>query len=286
MAIPHPASIFGKYEFVIRRIHSLTGLLPIGGYLCFHLATNAAVIDGAETFQRRADQIHVLGPTTILFLEWGLIFLPILFHGLVGMIIVTRGKRNIAQYPYSGNWRYTLQRATGVIAMLFILWHVFHLHGWLRFEWWADNVARPLGGAKFDPHRAPETAAAAIQASWVVFAVYAVGVLASVYHLANGIWTMGITWGAWTSPKAQRWASVACAGFGLALAALGMGALASMQALDLPVEQAGVERGVSALPSFPPGAANLADCQVQLQKTPTNGDPPRSADSQSKQRNL
>jgi len=238
MSLAHPSAVFGKYEFVVRRLHSLTGLIPIGGYLCFHLATNAAVIDGADTYQRRADQIHMLGPTTILFLEWTLIFLPILFHGIVGMLIVTRGKRNVKQYPYSGNWRYTLQRATGVIAMAFILWHVFHLHGWLRFDWWLENVARPLGGAQFDPHHAAETAASSIQASWLVFAAMAIGVLASVYHLANGIWTMGITWGAWTSPQAQRWATVACAGFGVALAILGMGALISMQVLDVDSEHA------------------------------------------------
>jgi succinate dehydrogenase / fumarate reductase, cytochrome b subunit len=114
MNVPPPASWIGRYEFVIRRLHSLTGLLPLGGFLCFHLATNAAVWDGPETYQRRADQIHVVGPTTLLFLEWGLIFLPILFHGFVGLLIVTRGQRNLLQYPYQGNIRYTLQRASPV----------------------------------------------------------------------------------------------------------------------------------------------------------------------------
>ena len=82
------ASIFGRHEFLVRRLHSLTGLIPIGGYLVFHLATNGAIIDGLDAYQHRADQIHRLGPTTILFAEWGLIFLPILFHGIVGTLIV------------------------------------------------------------------------------------------------------------------------------------------------------------------------------------------------------
>ena len=111
--LPHPASLFGRHEFAIRRLHSLLGLMPIGGYLFFHLATNAAVWDGPATYQHRADQIHVVGPTTLLFLEWGLIFLPILFHGLVGLIIVTRGKRDVLQYPHVENIRYTLQRLDG-----------------------------------------------------------------------------------------------------------------------------------------------------------------------------
>ena len=234
MDILHPASIFGRHEFTVRRFHSLTGLVPIGGYLCFHLATNAAILDGPQTYQHRANQIQLLGPTTLLFLEWILIFLPILFHGLIGLIIVTRGKRNVVRYPYLGNWRYTLQRTTGVIALVFIIWHVFQMHGWFHFEWWMEHVTAPLGGAQFNPQDAPATAAAAVQASPLVGIFYAVGVLASVYHLANGLWTMGITWGAWTSPDAQRRANVLCAGFGLLLLVAGLGALVGMETIQVP----------------------------------------------------
>lgn len=232
MDLPHPASIFGRHEFLVRRIHSLVGLVPLGGYLGFHLVTNAAVLDGPATYQHRADQIHVLGTTTILVLEWTLIFLPMLLHGLIGMLIVTRGKRNLAGYPYRENWRYTLQRVTGVIAFGFILWHVFHMHGWFRFVWWREQIAFPLGGARFDPENAAATAGTAIQASPVVFILIAVGVLASVYHLANGLWTMGITWGIWTSPTAQRRANLPCAAAGIALAVVGLAALVAMQRVD------------------------------------------------------
>ncbi len=226
------ASILGRHEFALRRLHSLTGLMPIGGYMCFHLATNAAVLDGLETYQRRADQIHVIGPTTLFILEWSVVFLPILLHGLIGMLIVARGKRNLGSYSYGGNWRYTLQRATGVVAFAFIIWHVFQMHGWFRFEWWTEYVARPFGGARFDPHDVA-TAAVVIRTSMLVFVLHAVGVLACVYHLANGLWTMGITWGVWTSPKAQRWAGFPCAGLGVALAVMGLGALVQMQTMEL-----------------------------------------------------
>lgn len=226
------ASVFGRHEFLVRRLHSLLGLVPIGAYLVFHLATNAAIIDGLPAYQHRADQIHKLGATTILILEWSLIFLPILFHGLIGLVIVTRGKRNVANYAYEGNIRYTLQRATGVIAFVFILWHVFQMHGWFRPEWWVQYVARPLGGSRFDPQRA-YTAAEVLQASWIMPVLYAVGTLACVYHLANGIWTMGITWGVWISPRAQRWAKLPCAVVGILLAVVGMGALVGMLRADV-----------------------------------------------------
>jgi succinate dehydrogenase / fumarate reductase cytochrome b subunit len=222
---------FGRHEFVIRRLHSLTGLIPIGGYLAFHLLTNASILDGPEAFQHRVDQIHRLGPTTLLLLEWPFIFLPILFHGVIGMLIVLRGQRNLADYPYLGNIRYTLQRVTGVIAFAFILYHVFHMHGWLRFDWWHEHVARPWGGARFQPEDAL-SAARAIQASVWIQVVYTIGVLACVYHLANGVWTMGITWGVWTGPNAQRWANVPAVALGLFLAVVGMGALFGMSTVD------------------------------------------------------
>jgi succinate dehydrogenase / fumarate reductase cytochrome b subunit len=234
VSLPDFAAIFGRYEFVVRRLHSLIGLAPIGGYLGIHLATNASILDGPETYQLRVDEIHSLGPITLPLVEWLFIFLPILFHGLIGLVIVTRGKRNVLYYPYRENIRYTLQRGTGVIAFTFILWHVFHMRGWLNFPWWLQHVTRPLGGGTFDPHDAAATAAAAIQASVAIGIVYAVGILSCVYHLANGLWTMGITWGVWTSPHAQRWANVPCAALGLGLAAIGLGALLGMQMIVIP----------------------------------------------------
>lgn len=230
------APTFGRYEFVIRRIHSLTGLVPIGAYLAFHLTTNASILDGLDAYQYRVDQISSLGPTTIFLLEWPFIFLPIIFHAVIGMFIVARGERNVTRYAYAGNIRYTLQRWTGVIAFFFIFWHVFQMHGWLRFEWWHGFVQR-FGGAEFDPANAI-TAAEAIRRSIWIQAFYVLGVLACVYHLANGVWTFGITWGLWTSPNAQRWANVLALAIGAFLAMIGIAALVGMATVKAPRSEA------------------------------------------------
>jgi succinate dehydrogenase / fumarate reductase cytochrome b subunit len=79
------------------------------------------------------------------------------------------------------------------------------------------------------PTNATSTAGLALQPITVTI-VYLVGVLSCVYHLANGIWTMGITWGAWTSPAAQRRALGVCTIFGVLLAAVGLSALFGMRA--------------------------------------------------------
>jgi succinate dehydrogenase / fumarate reductase cytochrome b subunit len=227
-------SFFARNEFLIRRWHSLTGLIPVGAYLTVHLSVNASLLSGPSVFQKNIYQIHGL-EDSLLVVEWAFIFLPILFHGLIGLLIWMRGQSNTRLYPYCSNYRYMLQRATGLIAFAFILWHVFHLHGWFHADWWLEQVAVPLGGAKFRPFSGASTLGAALSGP-VVQVLYAAGVLACVYHLANGLWTMGITWGVWTSPAAQRRASWVCGTFGLLLAAVGMTAL--LAAATVPLDQA------------------------------------------------
>jgi succinate dehydrogenase / fumarate reductase cytochrome b subunit len=224
---PQP-SFLTRHEFVIRRLHSLSGLIPVGAYMVIHLVTNASVINGPGTFQDNVYKIHSLG-RALPIVEWTFIFIPILFHAIVGVGIVMGMVPNTSNYPYAANRRYTLQRWTGMIAFVFIMWHVFHMHGWFHNQAWLMDFALPYGGAQFKPFNAASTAGMALQ-NGIVFILYGVGMLACVYHLANGIWTMGITWGVWTSPRAQAWALKVCAVFGVLLAAVGFGALGGMRA--------------------------------------------------------
>jgi succinate dehydrogenase / fumarate reductase cytochrome b subunit len=197
-----------------------------------HLLVNASLLSGPSTFQKNVYQIHSLEDALVL-VEWGFIFLPILFHAFFGIVIIWGGLSNTRSYPYLNNFRYTAQRATGIIALVFIFWHVFHLHGWFHFDPWLSYVAEPLGGAQFRPFNAASTLGAAMSGV-VMPTFYAIGILACVYHLANGIWTMGITWGVWTSAKAQLWASKACAVFGVGLAVVGLAALYGASTVDIP----------------------------------------------------
>jgi succinate dehydrogenase / fumarate reductase cytochrome b subunit len=219
---PPPSSFLARNEFLIRRLHSLSGLIPVGAYMVIHLLTNATVLESPVLFQRMVYQIH--GLPLLVAIEWIFIFIPILFHAIIGVLIIRGGLPNSGTYKYGSNIRYTLQRATGMIAFVFILVHVFHMHGWFHIDAWQRGVVVPLGGGQFEPYNAASTAASALSSiGYQIF--YVVGVLSSVFHLANGIWTFGITWGIWVTPAAQRWATTACLIFGVALGALGLGAL-------------------------------------------------------------
>ncbi len=228
---------FLKHEFLIRRLHSLSGLVPVGAYMTVHLLVNASLLNGAGSFQNNVNQIHSLGKL-LPAVEWSFIFLPIIFHAIVGVWIIRTGRSNQDRYRYVANWRYTLQRWSGVIAVLFIFFHVFHLHGWFHSDWWLRTVAEPLGMAQFRPYSAASTLATAMSSLggfvWPVF--YFIGIVSCVFHFANGIWTMGITWGVWTSAAGQRRASYVCAAGGVLLLLVGLSALVG--ALRIDVEQA------------------------------------------------
>ena len=225
-----PSSFLGRNEFLIRRLHSLCGLVPVGAYMVIHLVTNATVIESSEKFQIAVYAIHSLG-SLLPVVEWGFIFIPLLFHAIFGVVIIKGGLPNTTSYAYASNYRYTLQRVSGMVAFVFIMWHVFHMHGWIHADWWINNVAKPYGGAQFSPYNASSSASAALQDGLVAI-LYAVGVIACVFHLANGIWTMGITWGVWVSPAAQRRANFVCIAFGILLGIVGLSALNGMRDLD------------------------------------------------------
>lgn len=220
-----------SFHFLIRRLHSLTGLIPVGVFLVIHLSTNASILapgkPGAE-FQHSVERIHGLGPLLVPVEIVG-IFIPMLFHAIIGFQIIYSGQRNTLSYPYGGNIRYTLQRWTGIIAFFFILYHVWQMH-WL---------GKPLGGGEFSLHGAGGeptgaiTTAAAIQSAWWVAPLYAMGILASVFHLANGIWTSLITWGITIRPKTQRAAGYVCTALGIVVGALGLGALSGFRTFDV-----------------------------------------------------
>ncbi len=172
-------------SFLIRRIHSLLGVIPLGVFLVQHLVVNHFATRGEEAFTTAAGFMSSL--PFVIFLEVFVIYIPILFHGIYGIYIAFT-----AQYKYGypstyRNINFALQRITGVLSFIFIAIHVYQtrvqvfLGAELDFDLMADIVENPW---------------------WLVF--YIVGILATVYHFANGLWSFMITWGITQSDKSQR----------------------------------------------------------------------------------
>jgi succinate dehydrogenase / fumarate reductase cytochrome b subunit len=217
---PPASSWWARNDFLIRRLHSLSGLIPVGAYMVVHLLTNASINNSVLSFVNSVYTIHSLGKL-LPVVEWVFIFLPILFHAILGVVIIREGLPNHNSYRYTNNFRYSLQRATGMIAFVFIVWHVFHMHGWFHFAAWQE-VTNALNGANFRPYNAASTAAEAFQGPGAIV----VNILYTI------IWTMGITWGLWVTPASQRWANYLSVGFGVFLAAVALSAQFGFATLD------------------------------------------------------
>jgi succinate dehydrogenase / fumarate reductase, cytochrome b subunit len=194
----------GATHFLLRRLHSLTGIL-FGGYLIVHLLVNATLVEGARhdgdptVYQQQVDQIHRL--PLLLAVEWAFIYLPLLFHTVYGIFIVISGQPNIGHYNYGKNWAYFFQRVSAVILIGFIGFHVLTMKG---------VFGGPLA---FDPKHATETAIRHFGVNpWVTWVLYPIGILAGTFHLANGFWTAAITWGLTVSRQAQKRWGMVCMG--------------------------------------------------------------------------
>jgi len=210
----------GRNYFLLRRLHSLTGLV-FGGYLIVHLLVNATIAQGGTVYQTQVDKIHSL--PFLPLIEWTLIYLPIIYHTIYGIWITITGQPNPGNYPYGKNWAYVLQRISAIIIVLFMLFHVLSL----KYGAFGDQLA-------FEAHNgAMRTVGTHMNVSFfITWIIYPLGILASCYHLANGFWTAAITWGLTVSASAQkRWGFV-CAGLFAITYAAGMIALIAASRLQ------------------------------------------------------
>ena len=191
-----------KNHFLIRRVHSLLGLLPIGLFLAFHLTLNVLATQSTERYEK---VINFMRETPGIFIvEMLIIFLPILFHAIYGIIVVYGGGVNTLRYTYLRNWYYVLQRITGILTFVFVAYHVYAV----RVD---GETAKATVSALTDFVRTP---------FGLIF--YIVGVLSAVFHLANGLWAFLITWGVTIGPRSQKMSAWACGGVFVILSVLSM----------------------------------------------------------------
>ncbi len=231
---------FEKHHFLFRRLHSLSGIVPIGVFLVIHLITNSSLAwgkwglraeghdlpvgaGGITYFNKEVTWINTQVPH-LLLIEVTL-WVSIIFHALLGLYYATTGRGNVGRYAYADNWRYSLQRWSGYVGVLFIFYHVATLR-------WGWTFLVP-GGTKWDHAYAASTLVAALQGStdgWTgaglaVSLGYFLGVSLLVFHFANGLWTAAITWGLTISHQAQRRWAVVCGAIGVGLMAAAWSAL-------------------------------------------------------------
>jgi succinate dehydrogenase / fumarate reductase, cytochrome b subunit len=200
--------------FVLRKLHQLSGIAPLGIFLLEHFYTNSKALNGAASFNDAVKDLQSI--PYILFVEIGGIFIPLIYHAVYGLVITVEARPNNLHYPYPRNWFYLIQRITGVILFFFITFHVlnfrFGLMPGLNNISVANNPEKAFGIVAGEFSMVP------------IFIVYLIGITATVWHLANGIWLFLVDWGITIGDRAQRFAGYACIGFGVVLLLVGINA--------------------------------------------------------------
>jgi succinate dehydrogenase / fumarate reductase, cytochrome b subunit len=201
-------------SFFWRRLHSLTGIIPVGAFLFEHiLISNATAISGPGAYTRQVSFLANL--PLVFFLELFGIWLPIAYHGLYGFYIWYRGDSNPIAYPWTGNWMYTLQRWTGAIAFIYIGWHVWTM----RFSGVDLHVFPELsfGKVQHELFQAP------------LFLFYVVGLIAASWHFAYGIWLFCAKWGIVSGEVARKRFLAVCLAFFILMSGVGLASLTTFR---------------------------------------------------------
>lgn len=178
----------GNRHFLQRRLHSLFGLVPVGGFLLFHLWENSQSRFGAEHYNTQV-VAWLQGLNYLHFLEIFLIGLPLLWHALYGLVIIAGSRPEPFRYTYLHNRLYLLQRISGVGILLFLLIHVGGTRIW---GIWNPEVKADMYGH----------IQSLLSDPWILV-IYVAGLLLAVFHLCYGIWSLAVSWGITTTPKAQ-----------------------------------------------------------------------------------
>ncbi len=207
-----------RHHFLLRRLHSLSGIVPIGAFLINHLLTNSTAFLGPERFDEHVKWIHHMPWLTAI--EVLFIFLPIAFHALYGILIAWQGKLNQFQYPYMDNWRYTLQRITAWITVVFVVVHLIHF----RFAHWF-GVPEYQAAAPFYFTFTKQGFLNLWLPTWLWVVFYSIGLTAAVYHFCNGLVTFCITWGIVVGVPPRRRLSLAAGGLAAVLMFWGLTSL-------------------------------------------------------------
>jgi succinate dehydrogenase / fumarate reductase cytochrome b subunit len=190
----------------LRRIHSLTGMVPLGVFLVEHICVNAFALAGPEQFRRVASALG--GIPMVAAIEILGIALPLVVHVVLGILIATElPERGSREWPTR---REIVQRATGLLLLPYLIYHV-----------WSTRLSPDVlvkNGDLFEIMSRQVSGAGGL-------AFHAIGVALAAWHFGNGIPGFAERWGLARTPGAARAAARAGATTSAALAVLGVAAL-------------------------------------------------------------
>jgi succinate dehydrogenase / fumarate reductase cytochrome b subunit len=216
-----------KENFFWHKLHSLTGIIPVGFYLLQHLTLNTFSLAGPDKYNGVSGFFYSMPEHVLLGVEVLLIWLPLLFHAVYGMFITSRAQPNYfsTRYKWSQNRMYTLQRYSGIFIFFFLIYHVTF-----------TTINAKMNGVGVVSYYAMQETLS--KNGYLFLIIYALGVLTASYHLCYGIWNFCIRWGITISDRAQLRVQKFAFGMFLVVTLIGWAALLGF--LRTPDAQSGV----------------------------------------------
>lgn len=196
-------------SFIWRKLHSLMGVIPIGAFLIEHIISNWEAVQGPVAYGKQVLFLNQL--PLVRAMEWVFIFIPLLYHGIYGIYIWLRGKANVVYYPWAGNWLYVAQRYTGLLAVIYIGYHV---------------TTQRFMGVDLPNH--PAAAFWKVQhelANPLILAFYVISMIAICFHFAYGVWLFAAKWGITSGETARRRFGWVCGVAGFILMGMGLASI-------------------------------------------------------------
>ena len=197
-----------------RRLHSLTGVVPVGVFLVFHLAANTEARKGADAYNAMARQLQ--STPLLVAIEILLIAAPLFFHGIYGLFLIAAEPAGSGRSPQTPRRRAIgiAQRATGVVLFAFMLFHL-----------WTARLVQIHDHESLDLFRLMQ---AALANPWIR-AAYVAGILSATFHLSTGLYTFAETWGLAVGTRARRLVAATSAVVFAGLSAMGLSTLAAFR---------------------------------------------------------
>lgn len=193
----------------MRRLHSLSGVVPLGAFLVLHLWTATQALLGRERFEDAVLESNARAFGTVF--EFALVWLPLLFHAGYGVALTFRSQVNVQRYPYGKNWGYVMQRVSGLVAMCFVGFHLYQY----RWQRWNGKLTE----ADFYGELCASLSSTHAGVPWMALA-YLVGSAAVIFHFAYGLHGFCFSWGITTTRAGTRLSSAVFGSFGVVLFAL------------------------------------------------------------------
>ena len=197
---------------LFRRLHSISGVVPVGAFLGFHLYVNASASRGADAYNATASRLQAL-PLAVL-LEIFVIGLPIFFHGIYGLFVTATEPPGDGRPGRTRRALSIFQRATGVLLFGFILFHL-----------WTARLVQVRDHESLDLFRLMQSV---LSNPWT-HAAYIAGLLGATAHLSVGLFTFSDAWGLVRSPRARVAVAVAAAFVFAVLTGFGVRSIAAFR---------------------------------------------------------